>query len=220
MNDEKISTDEAYLKKFSVNLRDKAFQVAIENRRFEIELYWKRATYFWTLIAAVFIGYFALQGNESKGSQFASFVISCIGLMFSLAWYLISRASAYWHANWDAHVHQLEDELVGPLQKAKIDNNAFNLRDITSPYHFSGTKIHAVTSLYIIFVWSFLLIESVSVYSGWTEPFTYFNMLSFGLITAVFVFILLKKSKPGKLDKVNAFVVEKKPLNDYTSKEI
>ena len=118
MNDEKISTNEAYLKKFSPNLREKAFQVAIENRRFEIELYWKRATYFWTLIAAVFIGYFVLQGQESKSSQFASFIISCIGLMFSLAWHLMSRSSAYWHANWDAHVHQLEDELVGPLQKA------------------------------------------------------------------------------------------------------
>ena len=63
MKDEKISTDEAYLIKFSAELRKKALQVAIENRRFEIELYWKRATYYWALIAAVFIGYFTLQGK-------------------------------------------------------------------------------------------------------------------------------------------------------------
>lgn len=42
----------------SAKLRtEKALELALDIRKFEIELYWKRATYFWTFIAAAFGGY-------------------------------------------------------------------------------------------------------------------------------------------------------------------
>lgn len=36
-----------------------ALKQAYEIRKFEIELYWKRATYFWTFLGASFVGYAA-----------------------------------------------------------------------------------------------------------------------------------------------------------------
>ncbi|MCM3904811.1 MAG: hypothetical protein ND866_24200 [Pyrinomonadaceae bacterium] len=39
---------------------ERAFNKAWETRNFEIELYWKRATYFWAFIASAFVGYFGL----------------------------------------------------------------------------------------------------------------------------------------------------------------
>ena len=36
-----------------------AFNIAHEIRRFEIELFWKRGTYFWAFILASFTAYFA-----------------------------------------------------------------------------------------------------------------------------------------------------------------
>ena len=39
---------------------ESALQHALDIRKFEISLYWQRGTYFWTLIAATFAGYFAV----------------------------------------------------------------------------------------------------------------------------------------------------------------
>ncbi|MCC9001729.1 MAG: hypothetical protein LM549_03765, partial [Candidatus Competibacter sp.] len=41
---------------------ESALEKALDIRKFEIELYWKRAAYFWTLIAAAFAGYFIILG--------------------------------------------------------------------------------------------------------------------------------------------------------------
>jgi hypothetical protein len=45
-------------------LLEKALEHALDIRKFEIELYWKRASYFWTLIAAAFAAYFLILGAE------------------------------------------------------------------------------------------------------------------------------------------------------------
>ncbi|MDP3063542.1 MAG: hypothetical protein Q8O40_10115 [Chloroflexota bacterium] len=37
--------------------RAKALEYALDVRKFEIGLYWSRATYFWTLITAAFAGH-------------------------------------------------------------------------------------------------------------------------------------------------------------------
>ena len=37
--------------------KEKALDHALDIRKFEIELYWKRAAYFWTFIAATLAGY-------------------------------------------------------------------------------------------------------------------------------------------------------------------
>ena len=47
-------SQEDFLKDFSGEKRKKALKQVLDIRKFEIELYWKRATYFWTFIAAMF----------------------------------------------------------------------------------------------------------------------------------------------------------------------
>jgi hypothetical protein len=98
--------------------RKAAYELALGIRQFEIELYWKRATYFWTLIAATFGGYFAIASSEHSASHRGLiFLASCIGLVLATGWYLVNRGSKYWQANWERHVDLLEDELAGsPLQ--------------------------------------------------------------------------------------------------------
>src|SRR5258708_36720775 len=69
-----------------VKWREEALKHALDIRKFEIELYWKRATYFWTLIAASFAGYFALQNVEAaKRNESSIFIITCIGFVLSFA---------------------------------------------------------------------------------------------------------------------------------------
>lgn len=53
---------EDYKKSFldDVEKNEKALAYALDIRKFEIDLYWKRASYFWTFIAATFAGFITL----------------------------------------------------------------------------------------------------------------------------------------------------------------
>jgi lipopolysaccharide export LptBFGC system permease protein LptF len=60
-----ITSKKEYLELYSGNQTKSkkhidALNHALDIRKFEIELYWKRAAYFWTFIAAAFAGYFLL----------------------------------------------------------------------------------------------------------------------------------------------------------------
>lgn len=95
------------------NKRKCAYELALEIRQFEIELYWKRAAYFWTLLAATFAGYFALASSDRAHIHpNLLFLVSCIGLVLSTGWYLVNRGSKYWQENWERHVDSLEDEFA------------------------------------------------------------------------------------------------------------
>jgi len=139
--------------------RKYAYKLALEIRQFEIELYWKRATYFWTLIAATFAGYFALATSQGSHSGLV-FLVSCIGLVLSTSWYLVNRGSKYWQENWERHVDLLEDEFVGPLYKTTIANQQFCGCKPEDGYRFSVSKVNQLTSLYVALVWLGLTIIS------------------------------------------------------------
>ena len=64
-----------------------ALQWALDTRKFEIEMYWKRAGYFWTLIGVAFAGYFAILSNEGVNFDrfLYAYIVACIGLVFSFA---------------------------------------------------------------------------------------------------------------------------------------
>lgn len=62
MTKRKLSNEkykEKFLKDKEINAQ--ALQQALEMRKYEIEYYWKRATYFWTFIAATLAGFIAIQ---------------------------------------------------------------------------------------------------------------------------------------------------------------
>src|SRR5881628_4255607 len=76
-----------------------ALHQALSNRQFEIDYYWKRTTYFWTLTAAALAGYFALASAKSPvhADQFYSFCIGCLGLLISISWFFVNKGSKFWH---------------------------------------------------------------------------------------------------------------------------
>ncbi|MFO4450988.1 hypothetical protein AAHC63_25730 [Klebsiella quasipneumoniae subsp. quasipneumoniae] len=64
---------------------ERAFEKAWATRNFEIEMYWKRATYFWAFIASIFVGYFALVSSENyvkydRFNHVEVYFLICIGL--------------------------------------------------------------------------------------------------------------------------------------------
>lgn len=93
-----------------------ALDRAHDLRRFEIENYWKRATYFWGFQLVAFT---ALALTAYRGDVFAPLVlpVAVLGVFTSLAAIRTARGSKFWQENWEAHVDFLEDEVEGQLHK-------------------------------------------------------------------------------------------------------
>ena len=97
---------EEYLKHFSDSeekagkKHKKALTAALDTRKFEIELYWKRATYFWAFIAVTFAAYGLVQRLDTDDKTFMSFFLSCLGFILSFGWVLANRGSKQWQENW------------------------------------------------------------------------------------------------------------------------
>jgi hypothetical protein len=90
---------------------------AHEIRKFEIELYWKRANYFWLFQAAAFtaFGLFWREGSD----EYRSLAVAFAGIGFLTAWaaWLSAQGSKFWQENWEKHIDLLEDDLEGRLHK-------------------------------------------------------------------------------------------------------
>lgn len=138
----------------------RALAYATDIRKFEIELYWKRATYFWAFIGAAFAGYALTYKASAEHEPWLSLLFSSLGLVFAFAWYLVNRGSKFWQNNWERHVDLLEDMTLGPLYKI-IATDTSSQNPLTAPGAFSVTKINQVLSVFVILVWGALFFKSL-----------------------------------------------------------
>lgn len=51
--------------------------------------------------------------------RFYTFVITCVGLLFSVAWF-VNRGSKCWQENWENHVDVLANRIAGPIYEAVL----------------------------------------------------------------------------------------------------
>lgn len=130
-----------------------SYQQAWSAKNFEIELYWKRAQYFWAFQIAAFAGYFGVLNSTNYTSDIPKhpeilFFVVCIGLITSLAWALINQGSKVWQRHWEIHVDMLEEKVTGPLYKI-----------VTTAKTFSVSKINDLVSRFFVFIWALLSIK-------------------------------------------------------------
>lgn len=123
-----------------------AFEKAWETRNFEIEMYWKRASYFWAFQIPVFGAYFALISfDEANIPKIIIYLICNIGIIISLAWKIINVGSKDWQRHWENHIDQLEDNFTGPLYKT-----------VSKTRTYSVSKINELVSLFFLLIWIIL----------------------------------------------------------------
>ncbi len=195
------------LEPVSDTVRGKALELALDIRKFEISLYWQRATYFWTLIAAAFAGYFAILAAERMhDAMFNAFVVASIGMVFSLAWFLANRGSKFWQENWENHVDMLEDEISGPLYKTvlrRTEAGGFIERFVDGPLPISVSRINQWVSLFTLGVWLVLACNVLPVFSR-DAPLSGKHLL-IGSLTAIIcaAMVLLTSSKLGGTRKLS-----------------
>ena len=100
---------------------EKALERAYDIRKFEIDLYWKRAGYFWGFLVATFAGYFIVSDKTrfSNKPEY-EFLVICLGFIFSLSWYLVNRGSKYWQSNWEKIIDTIEEIIEMPLYRINL----------------------------------------------------------------------------------------------------
>ena len=148
-------------------IQREALKQSYEIRKFEIELYWKRAAYFWTFIGAAFVSYGVFYGSDTTTGEkdVVLLIISCIGLVFSFAWFLVNKGSKFWQENWENHVDLLEDKVNGPLYKTLLyrpdkGDEGWLEAWIVKPGKFSVSKINQLVSFFVLSIWFVLFISS------------------------------------------------------------
>lgn len=175
-----------------------ALAYALEIRKFEIDLYWKRASYFWTFIGASLVGFISIQSltsTQASSKEILTILICCLGLVFSFSWYCVNRGSKFWQENWEKHVDSLEDSISGPLYKIvaspqKIKGLSGRTRHfLTGSKPMSVSKINQIISLYVTILWVILLVSSLPEFSSeysinWPVTF----LVSSSIIVCLLVF--------------------------------
>ena len=158
---------DSYSRDFGECVREKALERALDTRKFEIDLYWKRASYFWTFIAATLAGFLAVRTSSGPARTDTLILLSCLGLVFSLGWLCVNRGSKRWQENWEYHVDMLEDDIQGPLFKVLLTRLPAATRSerivelLTGPSPFSVSRINQMISIFMTAIWVILLVDSL-----------------------------------------------------------
>lgn len=179
----------------------RALDRALDIRKFEIELYWKRATYFWAFLAVTLAGYFTLRAaniNDSAKKD-ALLIVSCLGVVFSVTWYFVNRASKFWQENWENHVNLLEGKVIGPLYETVLSDADIKFRKLEGPYPFSVSKLNQILSLFVLSLFVMLVGATLFRYycCSWRPDVLAVITL---ILTAVAVWYLYRKGRTGWWD--------------------
>lgn len=198
---------EKYIQLFPKEKKEKALELALDIRKFEIDLYWKRATYFWTFIAASLAAFGIIQASKNialTDKTDLSVIISCLGMVFSVGWLCVNRGSKHWQENWENHVNMLEDDIYGPIFKITLKREPpVGFKEklqhyINGPSEISTSKINQIISLYVCILWGCLLIKSLPPFdsNALFSPL-YCFMVILTLITCILFFTKLGATYKG-----------------------
>lgn len=229
-----IKDKEKYLEDFSGEAsstistkHEEALKTALDTRKFEIELYWKRATYFWAFIAATFTAYFVLLTSDKVEShKHLTIIVSIIGYLFSLGWYLVNRGSKYWQENWERHVNNLEEKIQGPLFRIiKMPERNYFWKPLKG-YPYSVSKVNQFLSLIFtmfwfgVFIYSLLFsYEKLKIVSSWlTIENTNIIFILWFLAIGIITFLILKYTQSFIVKDVKYMTKEERDDNIFCKK--
>lgn len=169
------------------------FQVSLETRKFEIDLFWKRSLFFWGFIASAFVGFTMLYEKHIG----LSIVIAGFGMVCSFAWTMANRGSKYWQENWETKVGKFEDDITGPLFKV---HEPVQKKDIwLQARRYSVSKLAIALSDYVFLLWFSIVGYQIMTYLTPNETFTEclrsFGKIAFSFLSIVYVGLILWKCR-------------------------
>lgn len=181
-----------------------AYDKAHDIRKFEIELYWKRTTYVWTLIAALITvcgvllsSYFRLNLTNDTQNPLLVVVglVAIFGLFITVISERILQSGEYWQKNWEYHVNLLE-----PLFSGKLYGTLLNSKN----QRYSISKLNNLLYKLVLFVW-ILVAEAIYKIVYDTQNFLsfitplFFFAISVAMISTLIDFTTRRKSKTATI---------------------
>ncbi len=142
--------------KGDIDPRKDALTRAHELRKFEIENYWKRATYFWAFQLAAFtlLGLIWKEIGKQDGlDQLALLVPAGLGAVSAQVGWLTAKGSKFWQENWEAHVDMLEREVEGRMTQVVLSKSGaqFSVSSANQNFMLLLMLGWVVTFLFIVF---------------------------------------------------------------------
>ena len=136
------------------NSREKALMVALETRKFEIDLYWRRTAYFWAFIVSIYAAYYfvltaKISFADAAFRNIALIGLSFLGYFFSLAWWMVNKGSKFWQENWEKHVCWLEKPIQGPLYGTYLNPKSGSRWHPLKMYDFSVSRVNLLASFVV-----------------------------------------------------------------------
>jgi hypothetical protein len=190
-----------YTNELTKEEREAAFRLAVDNRNFEISLYWSRTTYFWGFLVVIF-GAYGFSLTEKIFNEKFQFLLSIIGIVFSFAWYCVNRGSKYWQKNWELMIDILEEKVCGNIYKTNLSGKMFKRRQIFMPFTFSVSQINQNVSIFIFIIWVLLAGRSFNKVINVIALPIYAEYLVLIILALVFIIITLFSSKGKSFKKV------------------
>lgn len=197
----------------------KALECALDTRKFEITLYWKRAAYFWAFIGAIFTAYFALQKPILSDHELLLGII-VVGYIFTWCWYLVNRGSKYWQENWEMHVDMLEDSVMGSLHKTVKNPRSLRFYKLFNGYPFSVTKINQVLNVTVLIVWAILFFKELPIVFNhiYTDTIPLLGLIF--LISISIIISIITRSKLPRHEENSMYTSSKSEIvKKYSTKE-
>lgn len=214
-----ITTEEEYLSLFpdgkpseTERMRSRALKEALDIRKFEIDLYWKRTGFFWAFITVIYAALFAVLCKYADCPVTYSFfvpvisVLSGLGFFFSVAWHMVNKGSKFWQKNWEQNVSLLERSEIGPLYEVFLNPKTTGSRwNPTKEFDFSVTKVN---------MWASTLLSVVSFFgciccSFWLFEYSAHNYFSIipsaviGIFTTI-VFVTQRGNSDIEIEEENS----------------
>lgn len=187
---------------------EKLLERAYQIRNFEIELYWKRASYFWGFLIAAFTAFFVVSDTSKFGNKpHYELLVICIGFIFSLSWYLVNRGSLYWQANWERMIEAIEERLNISFYRSNMVSNK-KVIELVSWHPFSLSRINTLVSFFVCVIWICILIWH------FTDPISKIDFQKeidlrqclILIVTIIFTFLLFYKGQsPRNLTRSYSF---------------
>lgn len=193
----------------------KAYEVALDIRKFEIELYWKRSNSFWLVIAALgalLIGTVSAKDVDGNLKSLVTFAICSFASVVAYAWSLVNRAGKFWQRNWEYQVDVLEDAVVGPLYKTVFSKHSPDRDQLYSVSKLNLALSHCVIA---VFVMGALISLPLPCWKGcWAAPYMW----------AKYLFAMLATGAAGYIASSGKAESSKSGVNDlqlhYTSRNV
>lgn len=148
---------------------EQELKIALDNRAFEIQLFWQRSNYFLVLMTALGIGTFTIK------DVYLSPIIAAFAVICSIFWFRVATGSKFWQESWEIEVSELSkeygvrsfekttDEVIAQVSKSLQTSHLGEKKSVLRQWVNSKTvEKHSVTyhmillALCSVIVWIFV----------------------------------------------------------------